>query len=262
MQTKKHLYFEQFGTGNNTLIFLHGLLGMGQNWRSIAKQVSETFSGTLSAITLDLRNHGRSFHDPDHHYEDLAQDIRDFISQNQLQDVILCGHSMGGKVIYQLTQNLPANIKALGIFDILPIYYPLQSTQLIALQKLPLADIKSRSDAIKYLNTRVKNDAMAQFLAKNVAQSETGFRLLPNIKTLLKCQENIACAIKLKPCTLASLFLFGQNSEYLEPEAYQNLDAFFPNHTKQIIPQAGHWLHAQQPKAFLTHLISFLETQL
>ena len=51
-------------------VILHGFLGMGDNWKTLAKQFSEE---GYEVHLVDQRNHGRSFHDVDFDYDILAK---------------------------------------------------------------------------------------------------------------------------------------------------------------------------------------------
>jgi esterase len=48
------------------LVILHGLFGTLDNWQSLARRWA-TEAG-LRVISVDLRNHGRSFHAAEHSY--------------------------------------------------------------------------------------------------------------------------------------------------------------------------------------------------
>lgn len=45
-------------------------------------------------LDQDLRNHGQSFHAPEHNYSVMAEDIQEFIDQQKLDKCVLIGHSM------------------------------------------------------------------------------------------------------------------------------------------------------------------------
>ena len=55
------------------LVFLHGLMGFSNNWRSIAREFEKQFH----ILVYDQRGHGRSFR-PDTGYgpEDYAEDLK------------------------------------------------------------------------------------------------------------------------------------------------------------------------------------------
>ena len=94
------------------VVILHGLYGSKQNWRSLAKGMSNRLERdvhalvrplfilglcgqqTLTSECQDLRNHGDSPHSPDASYLDLSGDVAAFIEDRQLKDVTVVGHSM------------------------------------------------------------------------------------------------------------------------------------------------------------------------
>ena len=61
MELNSHIYKSQNNTAQELLI-LHGFLGMSDNWKTLATQFADH---GFTVHTLDLRNHGRSFHSDD-----------------------------------------------------------------------------------------------------------------------------------------------------------------------------------------------------
>ena len=53
------------------LLIIHGLFGSSRNWQGLAKQFARHFD----VITLDLRNHGDSFHADSMDYPVMAADV-------------------------------------------------------------------------------------------------------------------------------------------------------------------------------------------
>ena len=109
------LYSQKFGTGDPLLI-LHGLFGSSDNWTSIARQLSENHAVFL----LDQRNHGKSPHTAEFGYAQMAADVREFLEDHGLKNIILIGHSMGGKVAMKLATEYPMRVKKLIVADIAP----------------------------------------------------------------------------------------------------------------------------------------------
>jgi len=54
-------------------IILHGFLGMGDNWKTLARKFAED---GFEVHLVDQRNHGRSFHDVVFDYESMAEDLK------------------------------------------------------------------------------------------------------------------------------------------------------------------------------------------
>ena len=93
MIESKKLYSNILGEGS-PFIILHGFLGMGDNWKTLGSQFAEQ---GYQVHLVDQRNHGRSFHDDDFSYETLSADLKRYCDAHQLSDIVLMGHSMGGK---------------------------------------------------------------------------------------------------------------------------------------------------------------------
>ena len=101
------------------VILLHGLFGSMDNLGVIGRALMDDFQ----VIQVDLRNHGFSPWSDDMNYTLMAQDIQSLITLLSLQNVIIIGHSMGGKVAMHLTELLPDRIKVLIVLDIAPVSY-------------------------------------------------------------------------------------------------------------------------------------------
>ena len=56
-----------------------------------------------------------------------------------------------------------------------------------------------------------------------------------------------------------TLFIKGGNSNYIKEEDYESIKRQFPEAQIEVIENAGHWLHAENPKEFYQKTISFLK---
>jgi len=112
------LNFTEQGQGT-PLFIIHGLFGSSRNWQSLAKRYAEDFR----VISVDLRNHGDSFHDALMDYSLMAQDIVDVMDHLQLSTAHMLGHSMGGKVAMKLAHLYPQKVSKLVVADIAPVSY-------------------------------------------------------------------------------------------------------------------------------------------
>ena len=118
----------------NPVIFLHGLFGSKSNNRSVSRcdskkkkrptklltdgllqsigpqsEMSNLYFGmhahmrqgtskrgksNSSFLFQDLRNHGQSFHAPEHNYSVMADDVKHFVLTKKLGKCVMMGHSM------------------------------------------------------------------------------------------------------------------------------------------------------------------------
>jgi len=239
-------------------VILHGFLGMGDNWKSLGKRFLEQ---GYQVHLVDQRNHGRSFHSESFNYNFLAEDLKKYCDFHKLEDLILLGHSMGGKTAMNYAVNYPDNLSKLIIADIGPKQYPLHHQDILkALSALNFSIVKTRKIANEVISEYIKNDGVRQFLAKNLYwkhPDELALRI--NLPVLIENIEEVGKALSENSIYHKdTLFLRGANSNYIE-----NVDEFlikkqFPNSEIQTIENAGHWLHAENPKDFYNNVMNFI----
>src|SRR5574342_144755 len=167
------LNFQATGDGP-ILVILHGFLGSLDNWRTTGQRLGTRFR----VITLDLRNHGHSPHDPVMSFPAMAEDIYEFFDQQNIASAHVLGHSMGGKVAMQFATTRAQSVDKLIVVDIAPKSYPAshQST-LTALRTLDLRSFKSFGEIDAALASDIPSADMRQFLMKNLTRQQgAGFR--------------------------------------------------------------------------------------
>lgn len=253
------LHAIKLGTGK-PFIILHGFLGMADNWKTLGTQWSEQ---GYEVHLLDQRNHGRSFHSNDFSYELMVQDLKEYCDHHQLQDIILLGHSMGGKVAMLFASLYPALLDKLIIADIAPKEYaPHHSDIINALLAVPLDQMTSRNDIESILSARIPDEGTRLFLLKSIYRknkNEYAWRF--NLKVLAQSQQMIGEHVNYKDIVKTpTLFLKGALSGYINLDNDRVIiDAAFAKANITTIPNAGHWLHAEQPALFSQAVLGFLE---
>lgn len=260
-----HLAFNQFNNTENsvvdkqTILILHGLFGSKRNWQSIARQLSEKFQ----VFTLDLRNHGESEHSEFMSYPDMADDVFQFISEHELREVSIVGHSMGGKVAMQMALEHQDIIKRLVVIDIAPVQYQHGFDNLItSLDTLPLDQISSRQEADEYLKTSVQPESLRQFLLQNLCKLETGFSWRINLKAIQNCIDELMDfpkAHREQQYQNPVLFLKGEKSDYIEHIYERQLFKFFPRALFITVAGASHWLHTENPDFVAEEIGKFIK---
>lgn len=252
-----NLAFEHFGDLNNApLIILHGFFASSRNWRACAEKLATYFC----VYVLDARNHGASPHAEIMNYETMAADVANFIKQNDLQNVTLLGHSMGGKTAMWFALNYPNLVQNLIIVDIAPINYKHSFEPLInALKNLPLAELANRKQAELLLADLIPELTYRQFLLQNLVLKTDGYQWRIDLDIFQRNANNILLFPNVENVPQfvdRTLFLAGGNSRYIKENSTEML---FPFAKIQVIPDAEHWIHVQQPEAFLNAVTSFLK---
>lgn len=244
------LHHQCIGEGED-LVVVHGLFGSGDNWRAIAKRWSQHYQ----VWSVDLRNHGRSFHASGMSYSELAEDLYQWMLDVGLEKAHWLGHSMGGKAVMELALTHPECVDHLFIADIAPTAYAHEHDAIIAgLQMLERqGPWPSRKEADQALSVDVKNTSIRQFLLTNLTRSNEGLVLRLGLQYIVDGYDDIIAAPpalqRHAPFEGPTLVIRGENSDYIQPQHYALFETYFPQ-CQWVVLKAGHWLHAEQPDAF------------
>lgn len=236
-------------TERPSLLVVHGLFGSARNWGAIAKRLSDT----REVIAVDMRNHGSSPFADSHSYRELAQDLVEVIeAEGDSMDVL--GHSMGGKAAMVLALSRQDLVNRLVVADIAPVAYDhSQSKFIAAMRALSLEGIDTRSEADRRFSSVISDPQMRAFLLQSLDLRSTPPRWRLNLDVLDREMQGITGWPSLpEGCHFdgPTLFLSGAQSDYVRAEHRPLIKALFPNARMAKIPGAGHWLHAERPRAF------------
>ena len=248
------LYHRELGEGQ-PLMILHGLFGFSDNWQTHAKKLSEYYR----VILVDLRNHGRSDWSDDFSYDLMADDVHELIQELKLEDLILVGHSMGGKVAMRLAQKYEDSIEKLVVVDIGMKEYPMHHEHILAgIHSVEVHNITSRRQAEKDLSEYIDSNGIRQFLLKNlywIEKDKIAWRM--NVPVLEKEMPNILASLPSVEVMTPTLFIRGELSNYILDEDVSLLEENFPDSEVATIENAGHWVHAESPDEFIETLLGF-----
>jgi pimeloyl-ACP methyl ester carboxylesterase len=253
------LYSRKVGENGTDFVVLHGLFGSGKNWRSFAGSLEDDFQ----VWTLDARNHGDSPHADSMSYQQMAEDVARFFAENELKNVILLGHSMGGKTAMQLALQFPDRIAALIVVDIAPVCYDHLHKQLKlieAMQELNLAAEMSRSEIEKKLAVKIPEKRLLSFLMTNLNRQNGQFQWRIGLEQIAAGMPELLNYPELKSVFKGPVqFIGGENSAYLKFEYHALIRKYFPESRITMLENCGHWLHVEQPAAFQKTVNEFLQ---
>ncbi|HEY3301200.1 MAG TPA: alpha/beta fold hydrolase [Methylophilaceae bacterium] len=250
------LHYQTLGQGQ-PLILLHGLFGSGNNWGTVAKHFAQYFQ----VISVDLRNHGNSPHTDKQDYAVMAEDLAELCDALNLNTVHLLGHSLGGKVAMQFATQFPQRVDKLVVVDMAMRTYADAHTHLIdAMMAVDLSTIRSRNEIDLALSSSINQAAVRQFLLMNLVKSGEQFAWRINLAALkanYPAMQQAVCESALydKPC----LFIRGEYSDYVNDDDIDHIKAHFTQAQFARLP-TGHWVHAEQPQAFIALVERFLSS--
>ncbi|MBB44213.1 MAG: alpha/beta hydrolase [Rhodospirillaceae bacterium] len=252
------LAYKRYGSGSPILI-LHGLLGSGRNWTSMAKRFA---ADGWEAITVDLRNHGESPHSNAINYSLMANDVAELIRLLKIECPIVIGHSMGGKVAMALSLTKLEVIKALIVVDIAPKKYFHSNLSLItAMMEVDLDEISTRVEADKILSKKINNGDMRAFLLQNLIFENGVASWRVNLASIESNMEHLMDFPYRKNEFLYAgpvLFVGGGVSEYMRSMKLDIILDLFPIAEVKMIKNTGHWVHSEKPTLFYTIVSQFI----
>lgn len=242
------------------VLLIHGLFGQGRNLGALARRLA----ATRRVVTVDMRNHGDSPHDPDHSYPALAEDLGGLIADlGGRADV--AGHSMGGKAAMVLALTRPGMVRKLAVLDIAPIAYEhSQSSYIDAMEALDLSAITRRSEADRLMADQVKYPGVRAFLLQSLDLKADPPIWRLNLPVLRDQMDNLVGWPKELPRGTFEgpmIEIAGDQSDYVSEAGQTALREYFPQARVIRIKGAGHWLHADAPEAVAEILVRFMGQQ-
>jgi len=254
-------------TPRRYILFLHGILGSGGNWRTFARRLVAA-RPSWGAVLVDLRMHGASQgFSPPHTLAACAEDLQRLEAELGLPVAAVLGHSFGGKVALEYAARRP-DLEIAWILDSSPGARPdargSESTvRIVRLLETVPERFAKREAFIDWVVAHGTDRPIAMWLAMNlrVAQDGEGYALrvdLPALRSLLDdyfardewpvIEEAIE---RTSSRTRFHLIVGGRSSvlDAAELQHAQGLAAGSDRVSVHVIPEAGHWLHVDAPDA-------------
>lgn len=251
------------------MLFLHGILGSGDNWRSFARRLVEA-RPALGAVLVDLRMHGRSLgFSPPHTLEAAAQDLVRLEASlpGPIRGVL--GHSFGGKVTLAYLQKHPENLGPVIVVDSNPGARPSARGSESTMRVLSLlhgntGPYESRQAFVEWFIGEGIEPGIAQFVAKNIERRDDGFFLkldLSAIDNLLDdyFQTDLWPVLESPPANSKLTLVIGGRSQTLDASdraRAEEASRKAPGRVKvELVENAGHWVHVDAPERVVEILL-------
>lgn len=234
------------------ILLMHGLFGSLDNLNMLAKDLAVNYQ----TIQVDLRNHGQSPWSNIMNYQAMAEDIVELCHDLQLQNLILIGHSMGGKVALQLSQLIPQQIAKICVIDIAPVKYTqtINTPVIKALAQCIVQQLVDRKQIAEVMRQHGLSEPTILFLLKSFKHE----RWLFNADVIINQYDNICDWKIISACDIPTLFIRGGNSNYITDKDYPAIFSQFPNAQIETVAGAGHNVHAEKTEQVLQLLYPWL----
>lgn len=258
-------------TPTRWMLFLHGILGSGANWRTFAKSIVSK-NPDWGAVLVDLRLHGESQEGfaPPHSLASAAQDLEELVTTLGADKPVkgVLAHSFGGKVALAYADR-HADLEQLFVIDSTPSARPdargSESTRHIVdlLRNLP-DEFANRGDFTAWIEERGVSRPVAMWLAMNVRPIPNTTRFvfrvdIAGIRQMLDdyfAQDLWGVLERPHPSMGAHLIVGGKSG--VVDAADREHAARCPDTTLDVIESADHWVHVDAPDELLSLVLGYL----
>jgi len=243
------------------MLFLHGILGGGDNWRGFAKRLVEAHPD-WGAVLVDLRMHGRSQQLPSPHT--LAAAADDLVALEALLPGPvrgILGHSFGGKVTLAYLEKRGGQLGPVLVVDSNPGPRPdtrgSENTMwILRFLRENTGPFESRTAFVNRLVEGGIELGIAQWLAKNVEvrDGQYFFKLdLDAIDSLLDgyFATDFWPLVESPPASANVWLILGGRSDNLDQADKARAFAAARNNARthvRVVEKAGHWVHVDAPE--------------
>lgn len=258
------------------LVLLHGGALTAHTWDMAALLLRDKYH----IIAPDQRGHGDTGWTPEDQLADdngdlMAKDTEAFIDYLAYPRIILCGMSMGGQNSIRYAAHHADRLGRLVIVDIAPVTMMQGILEMEAFRKESetLRDFEEvLASAIKF-NPARKPEHLRYSLLHSLKKVPDGYtwkqdhRRRPGFHEE-QTEEQREAANKqradfmwgeVKAITTPTLLMRGAESKILSKESADAVIAALPDAEQVVIPNAGHSVQGDNPKAFATELHAFIQ---
>ena len=244
-------YFQSSSVGQEngyTLLFLHGWRSQKEIWNHVAQRIRELENERVSVYTVDLPGFGQS-QTPNKvlGVGDYASVVAEFIKKLELKNVIIIGHSFGGRIAIKLAATHPELINKLVLVD-----------------SAGFATISSKKIFYRIMAKIVKplfSFAFMQGLRKKLYQfiGAEDYLATPRLQKTFVQVLNEDLSEKMKKITCPTLIIWGENDTETPIEFGQRMKSLIFNSKFTILPGAGHFSFLDQPEGFIEVLANLIK---
>ena len=244
------------------LVFLHGLLGNGQNWVPVARKFEQNFE----VLLLDQRGHGRTKEvDGGFAPKDFADDLLLVLDHLNWEKISLVGHSLGARTAFDFAARYSDRLDKLVLEDMGPHKTgPASRTteEIIQSVPVPFADRAAAKAFFADFFEGKYGKVLSDYLYSNLEKKFNGaFDWRFNKKGALEAIEigrERDFWGSYEAISTPHLIIRGEKSEHLPVDVYQEMLKRNSNAEGVEISGAGHWVHFDQFGDFVKQVSEFL----
>ncbi|WP_258037057.1 alpha/beta fold hydrolase [Streptomyces sp. SM14] len=252
------LICEDYGGDGPTVVALHGTFGRG----SVFARLADDLAGAARIVASDQRGHGSTGAAGSYRREDFVTDAAALVRALDSGPVVVLGHSLGGITAYQLAARHPELVAGLVIEDVGPLMRrPEIEHPVLEVRGWPRT-APTRAALAAAIEERGVPDS--SYFLRSAVETPDGWRLLFDWEDMAEVQARGTgdwWADWLGSHCPARV-LRGGRSTLLPAHLAAEMVRRRPDTDLLVHPEAGHWIHDDDPGWFARAVAEFLAVPL
>ncbi|MGH7985085.1 MAG: alpha/beta fold hydrolase [Candidatus Binataceae bacterium] len=258
-------YLDWGNRGRHPLLFLHGGGLNAHTWDLVCLMLRNDYH----CLALDQRGHGDSEWEPtaDYRFDTQVRDIERFVAELSLSRPLIIGHSMGGFAAMGYAVKHAKSMAGLVLVDVAPelnLEGAVRIREFIN-QDRELESVEAFIERALKFNPRRNRELLRRSLLHNLRQLPNGkwtWKHDPNrIGTNFEHDRAERASLITNATariTCPTLVMRGEHSNVLTDESARKFAESLPAGSWVRIPDSGHTIQGDNPRALLSALRPFL----
>lgn len=248
-------------------LFLHGFLGAGRNWASIARGLVDA-RPDWGAVLVDLRLHGDSQgFEPPHTVGTSAADVTSLLLHLGIRESALLGHSFGGKVALASARARPTGLRQVWVIDSTPSPARTRAgaDRLLGVLAGLEAPFDDRREVVDAVESAGFHRMIAEWAATNLVRDGGRYRWridLGSLELLLEdfYREDLWPVVESPAPGVELVFVRATEGSLLEDAAAERLERLEADGecVRLTDLEGGHWLNMANPEGLIALLARHL----
>lgn len=255
----------EFKESSKSLFLLHGFTGSSEDWNPLLPGIDSGFN----KVAVDLIGHGKSDSPVDpalYTWESQVDQLNSIITHLTKEKVILLGYSMGGRLALCYTSTYPERVAGLILESTSPGIRDRRQRNKRIKDDEELAKYISSHSIAEFIEVWTNKEIFGTLLRfSDKKRNEIKRKKLGNTITGLTNSLSGFGTGKMpdiypyiKKSSVKTLLLTGElDSKFTGIN--KNLVQNFPSAKHEIIKNAGHAIHLEEPEKFLTAVNRFIK---
>ena len=259
------------GSGDETLLLLHGMAGSSQTWREVIPQLSKRYR----VIAPDLLGHGESAKPrSDYSLGAFAVGLRDLLDELGIAQVTVVGQSLGGGVAMQFVYQHPDYCQRLVLISsgglgqdvgwtLRLLSAPGAELIMPVIAPPPVINVGNKLRSwLSAVNIQSPRGAEMWSAYSSLSDPQTRQAFLRTLRSVVDYRGQAVSALNRMHLTseLPLMIIWGDHDRIIPVEHGYALDELRPGCRVEILAGVGHFPHVEKPNAVVDLLDDFIAT--